>query len=143
MCKRLEKKPCRFCGKWFWPDPRVGSRQRACSAEECRRKRRAATQAEWRRKNPDYAIAYRMEKCGALPERERPERRYTPPLDRLPWDLAKDQFEAQGCEFIAELGRVLLAGAKDQRRSQVARNAKETAAHPPPGGKDQTATVAG
>ena len=143
MCKRLDKKPCRFCGKWFWPDPRVGSRQRVCSAEECRRERRAATQAAWRRKNPDYAIAYRMQKRAALPERERPERRHWPPLDRLPWDLAKDQFKAQGCEFIEELGRVLLAGAKDQRRSQVAGIAKEIAAHPPPDGKDKTGPLAG
>jgi hypothetical protein len=84
-----------------------------------------------------------MQKRTTLPERERPAPRHPPPLDRLPWDVAKDQFEAQGCEFIEILGRVLLAEAKDQIRSEVARITKELAVHPQPAAKDQSAPVAG
>ena len=143
MCTQLKKRPCRFCRRWFWPDQRVGARQRACSAEECQRKRRAETQASWQRCNPEYGITYRMQKRAALPERERPASRHPPPLDRLPWDLAKDQFEAQGCEFMEVFARVLLAGAKDEIRGEVARITREFAAHPRPGAKDQTGSLAG
>lgn len=143
MCTRLDKKPCRFCGKWFWPDPRVGSRQRACSAAECQQKRRVETQASWRQCNPEYGITYRLQKRVALQERERPETRHPPPLDRLPWDVAKDQFTAQGCEFIEVLGRVLLVAAKDQRRRQVAEITREFRGHPPPAAKDQSGAQAG
>jgi hypothetical protein len=36
------------------------------------------------------------------------------PMNRLPWDLAKDQFSIQGADFIGVLGRLLLRTAKDQ-----------------------------
>jgi hypothetical protein len=143
MGTRLKKRPCRFCGKWFWPDQRVGTRQCACSAEECQARRRAETQAAWRRCNPEYAITYRMQKRAALPERDRPAARHPPPLDRLPWDLAKDQFDVQGCEFMEVFGRLLLAGAKDEIQSEVVKITRELAAHPPPGAKDQTGPLAG
>ena len=41
------------------------------------------------------------------------------PLDRLPWDLAQDQFKVQGAEFLLGMGRVLRRYAQDQRASQV------------------------
>jgi hypothetical protein len=139
----LKKRPCRYCGKWFWPDQRVGPRQRACSDEECQRKRRAETQAEWRRRNPEYAVAYRMQKRAAQSEDDPCAQRHSPPLDRLPWDLAKDQFTARGCEFIEVLARVVLAKAKDEIQREVARITREIAGHPPPAEKDQTGTEAG
>jgi hypothetical protein len=144
MCSRLKKRPCRYCGKWFWPDQRVGPRQRACSDEECQRKRRAETQASWRNRNPEYAVAYRMQMRVAQAEGDRPATaRHPPPLDRLPWDLAKDQFTARGCEFIEVLARVLLARAKDEIQREVARITREIAGHPPPTQKDQTGIQAG
>ena len=143
MCSGLKKRPCRFCGKWFWPDSRVGPRQRACPAEECQRKRRAETQASWRQRNPEYVAAYRMQMRAAQAEDARAAVRHQRPLDRLPWDLAKDQFTAQGGEFIEVLARVLLARAKDEIRSEVARITREIGAHPPPTEKDQTGVQAG
>ena len=143
MCTRLEKRPCRFCGKWFWPDPRVGQRQRTCSAEECQCKRRAETQATWRQANPEYAIAYRLQQRAAVPERERSEARHPPPMDRLPWDLAKDEFKAQGRDFLEVLARVLLAGMKDEIREQVTVITREFRGHPALVPKDQSGTEAG
>ena len=143
MCTRLDKRPCRLCGKWFWPDPRVGKRQRTCSAEECQQKRRVETQASWRLANPAYAVGYRMQKRGAQAEKERPERRHPPPLERLPWDLAKDEFKAQGCDFLQVFGRVLLGGVKDQIRKQVAVITREKSGHPLLVPKDQSGTLAG
>ena len=58
----LTKRPCRICRRWFVPDGRVGRRQRACSAPTCQIARRARTQASWRRRNPDYFIAHRIQR---------------------------------------------------------------------------------
>jgi hypothetical protein len=43
-----------------------------------------------------------------------------PPLTKLPWDLAKDEFGAEGTDFISILSGVLLRSAKDQFRMYVA-----------------------
>ena len=34
--------------------------------------------------------------------------RVPPPLDRLPWDVAQDQFGVQGADFLGIFGKVLL-----------------------------------
>jgi hypothetical protein len=101
------------------------------------------TQASWRLINAGYAIAYRLQKRAALSERERPEARHPPPLDRLPWDVAKDEFKAQGCDFLEVFGRVLLGGVKDQIREQVAVVTRGKAGHPPLVPKDEIKTQAG
>jgi hypothetical protein len=49
-----------------------------------------------------------------VPELTRP-----PPLEQVPWDIAKDQFGAEGADFIADLARVLVRDAKDQMPRQV------------------------
>jgi len=107
------KQPCTICRRWFRPDPRIGERQRACDRAECQAARRQKTQASWRRRNPDYAIAWRLDQrkaqaegAGAL--------RLPPPLPRLPWPLAKDQFGAQGADFLGVMGALILRAAKDQ-----------------------------
>ncbi len=76
------------------------------------------TQASWRARNPDYAIAWRMQKRAQAP-RAPPPLRMPPPLSRLPWDVAKDEFGVQGADFIAVLGKVLLWAAKDEMPVQV------------------------
>jgi len=45
---------CRYCGRFFIPDKRVGARQKSCSNLECKHKRKKESQAAWCRKNPDY-----------------------------------------------------------------------------------------
>ncbi len=62
----LRKRPCGICRRWFYPDRRVGGRQRACSGLGCQRERRARTQAAWRRRNPDYFTARRLPTSGRL-----------------------------------------------------------------------------
>jgi hypothetical protein len=111
---RTRKRPCRICQRWFYPDPRVGERQRACSNPECQAARRQKTQANWRAENPGYAAAYRIDQRhdSTAPE---PERLRAPaPLNQLPWDLAKDEFGGKGADFIAVMSRLLLNAAKDQ-----------------------------
>jgi hypothetical protein len=104
------------------PDRRVGRRQRACSTSTCQIARRAATQASWRRRNPDYFIAHRVQRRrlkaedaqgGVLPLV------LPPPLSQLPWDLAQEEFGVAGTDFLGHLGRVLLVAVQDQKTPQV------------------------
>jgi len=118
------KRPCRICRRWFYPDRRVGGRQLACSERGCQRERRARTQASWRRRNPDYFTARRLQQRGLKAEegsRLEP-LRLAGPLSRLPWDIAEDEFGAVGSDFIAQLGRVLLRAGQDERRAQIRAN---------------------
>lgn len=47
------EKRCRYCGKMFVPDRRVGARQKACSAE-CRKQRKKENNRAFSGKNRDY-----------------------------------------------------------------------------------------
>jgi hypothetical protein len=107
------KRPCSFCRRWFRPNARVGPRQHACSKPECQTARRKKTQAHWRAKNPEYAAGYRIQQRGA---QERPPEplRLPAPLNRLPWDLAKDEFGPKGSDFLGVMGALLVGSAKDQ-----------------------------
>jgi hypothetical protein len=52
--RRLRKRPCRICGKWFVPHARLGKRQKTCGATECRQRWHARKCAAWNRKNRLY-----------------------------------------------------------------------------------------
>lgn len=110
------KRPCRICQRWFYPDSRAGSRQRACSNPACQAARRRKTQAKWRAANPGYAVAYRIDQRHANPAEEPEPLRVPAPLKQLPWDFAKDQFGGKGVDFIAVLSTLLHQAAKDQSR---------------------------
>ena len=130
----LTKRPCCICRRWFVPDRRVGRRQRACSASACQIARRSRTQASWRRRNPDYFIAHRVqhrrlkadEAQGGVPPLVLP-----PPLSQLPWDLAQEEFGVAGTDFLGHLGRVLLGAAQDQKAGQVLDSTGEPVRLPP------------
>ena len=117
----LKKRPCGICRRWFYPDRRVGTRQRACAEQSCQVARRARTQASWRRRNPDYFTARRLqlrrvskEEGVAVEPLQLP-----PPLSQLPWDIAQDEFGIVGTDFLGHLGRILLRSEQDERRAQV------------------------
>jgi hypothetical protein len=157
------KRPCSICRRWFWPDPRVGDRQRVCSAPACQRARRKKTQAAWCDANPSYFAERRLiERAGrskqqtmsnaqAKPTKTAQKRgngtkkptkklppRMPPPLDRLAWDVAQDEFGTQGCKFIEDLSRVLLKTRQDQRPAQVLDTSQEFGAHLGRVAQDQT-----
>ena len=113
------KRPCCICRRWFVPNPHVGTRQRACSAAACQVARRAQTQAEWRRRNPDYFIAHRLQRRRVTHEAGVPvdPLALPPPLSQLPWDIAQDTFGVVGSDFLGHLGRVLLTAGQDQSRA--------------------------
>jgi hypothetical protein len=130
----LTKRPCCICRHWFVPDRRVGRRQRACSAPACQMARRVQTQASWRRRNPDYFIAHRLQRRGVHAEAAQagvPPLVLRPPLSQLPWDVAQDAFGVVGTDFLGHLGRVLLGAAQDQKPGQVLEKTGESGRLPP------------
>jgi len=113
------KRPCSICRRWFRPDGRVGDRQHACRQPACQTSRRQKTQAGWRRRNPGYAIAWRIDQRAAQAQSPPEPLRLPAPLNRLPWDLAKDQFGAQVADFIGVMGALMIRSAKDQFRAYL------------------------
>jgi hypothetical protein len=115
---KVRKKPCSICRRWFQPDPRVGDRQRACGRPECQTARRQKTQANWRKRNPDYAVAWRLDQ--RTTQTPSPEPLHLPsPLEQLPWNFAKDQFSPQGADFLGVMSALILRAAKDEIRSYL------------------------
>jgi len=130
----LTKRPCCICRRWFVPDRRVGRRQRACAAPACQIARRARTQASWRRRNPDYFIAHRVQRRRLQADEAQggvPPLLLPPPLSQLPWDLAQEEFGVAGTDFLGHLSRVLLVAAQDQKAVQVLDSTGEPSRLPP------------
>jgi hypothetical protein len=48
------KRPCRICGRWFTPHPRLKDRQRTCGATLCKREWHRKQCARWNRRNAHY-----------------------------------------------------------------------------------------
>lgn len=102
---------------------------------------RKKTQSQWRAHNTDYAIAWRIQKR-AQSSSTAP-LRMPAPLSRLPWDVAKDEFGAQGAEFIGAFGRLLVVVAKDERRTREPEIATELGGHPRVVAKAEIGRVSG
>ena len=73
--------------------------------------------ADWRARNPGYSTAHRITQRNQ--DKDAEPLRTPPPLNRLPWDLAKDQFRGQGSDFIGVLGTLILRTAKDQFKTYI------------------------
>jgi hypothetical protein len=127
---KVRKKPCRICRRWFQPDARVGERQRACDRPECQTARRQKTQADWRKRNPDYPIAWRLDRRAAQIPPPEP-LRFRAPLTQLPWEFAKDQFGAQGADFIGVTSALILRAVKDEMRRYLVDGARLPSRLPP------------
>ena len=113
------KRPCTICRRWFRPNPRVGDRQHACGKPECQTRRRQKTQASWHRRNPGYAIAWRIDRRAAQTQPPPEPLRLPAPLNQLPWEFTKDQFGAQCADFIGVMGALMVRSAKDQFRAYL------------------------
>ena len=123
------KKPCEICRRWFRPNDRIGSRQRACSRPECQAARRKKTQASWRARNPGYSLAWRIQTRSETKPPPKP-LCLPAPLSELPWDFAHEQFGPQGAGFVGAMGSLLLRAAKDQIQRQIIDTIKDPATLP-------------
>lgn len=126
---RPKPKPCCECRTWFTPSPKLRGRQRACSPE-CSAKLEKRRQAEWRRRNPGYAVQRRADADVARLEQAYAEGagdgamcRVLGPAPayyaRVPWEVAKTPMGAQGLVLIAKFGRLLDHHAKTVMREHL------------------------
>ena len=60
-------------------------------------------------------MAWRLDRRKAQAQSPEP-LRLPPPLPRLPWDVAKDEFGAQGADFLGVMGALMVRVAKHQIR---------------------------
>ena len=121
-----------------------------CGKAECRVLHRQKTQAQWRRRNRGYAIAYRIDQRAA--QTEPPEVLRVPaPLDQLPWEFAKDEFGSQHADFMGVMGSLMVRTAKDEFRAylldstmvpgtlpRLSRKTRSGLGHSEPAGDDAT-----
>ncbi len=49
-----KKRPCRICGRWFVPHPRLKGRQKTCADAQCKREWHRRKCAQWNKDNADY-----------------------------------------------------------------------------------------
>jgi hypothetical protein len=49
-----KKRPCRICGRWFAPHPRLKDRQKTCADAHCKREWHRKQCAQWNKSNTDY-----------------------------------------------------------------------------------------
>ena len=111
-----KKKPCTICRRWFQPEPQVVARQRSCNSPVCRAALRKKTQASYRKRNPDYAVAWRLDQRVNQTKPPAEPLHLPKPLDQLPWNAAKDEFSPYCLDFIGVALRLILRTAKDERR---------------------------
>ncbi len=62
MISVLKKRPCRICGKWYRPNPRVGDSQKTCSDPDCKREWHKKQCARWNKSNKEYFKAIYLSK---------------------------------------------------------------------------------
>ncbi len=65
--RKRATRPCRICGKWFRPDPRLKDRQKTCGQRECKRQWHARQCAKW---NASQRRALKAERLQARLEAE-------------------------------------------------------------------------
>jgi len=99
--RKLKKRPCSVCRRWFLPDPRVAHCQKTCGAV-CGKARAARREAAWRGKNPDYGEHQRL--AAALAQADQMAIEIQPasaPLARLPWRLVKTALGSKNAVVLA------------------------------------------
>jgi len=130
--RKHKKRPCRVCGKWYPPNPRLGDRQQTCGAVECQRKWHARKCAEWNRKNRAYFkeiyLRGRLESFGSVPPAQSPSScpscrindppRRSSPLD-LPQEVIKEVIEVKQLIIIEYIVRLLRRGVQEVIKAQL------------------------
>lgn len=121
----FRKRPCRVCGKWFMPNPRLGDRQKTCGADACKQQWHTAKCAEWNRQNRAYFKEIYLRNYLEPPDNDAADPRSSPntavrgpsPL-HLPREAIQEVIGAQQLVIIEYIVRVLLRGVQEVIGSQ-------------------------
>jgi len=66
-----KRRPCRICGRWFTPHPRLKDRQKTCADAHCKREWHRRKCAQWNKDNADYFKSnYLQKKLEVTPVRK-------------------------------------------------------------------------
>ena len=110
-CKLIRKAPCRICGKWFTPNPRLGKRQKTCGDPDCKKKWHTRKCAEWNKKNPEYFKANYLSKKITAAQKSKDENNFSQknPLTSLglPQRYVQEVIGVQLLVIIEYFGRLL------------------------------------
>ena len=103
-----KKRPCRFCRRWFRPDPRLGVRQYACSRPECQRERHRRNCVDYRRRDPDFArreerVRSHVVKVTSVPGTD----------ERIDWDEVRSFLGTDAMVILQESGRDTVRRLRD------------------------------
>jgi hypothetical protein len=137
--RRARKRPCRICGKWFSPNPRLGGRQKTCGTDECQKQWHARKCAEWNRKNRAYVkeiyLRGRLESFGSGPPAQSPSSctscrindppRRTSPLN-LPQEVIQEVIEVKQFIIIEYIVRLLMRRFQEVIRIQLLEKQRES-----------------
>jgi len=114
------RKRCRECGELFWPDLRVGGRQKTCSASECQRKRQKSNTREWRRSNPSYEHIdqweARIEKAKLAPVNKK----IKDSAEGIPWTVVRKAIGAEATVITQEIVKLVFRRTREEIQTQVA-----------------------
>jgi len=111
------KRPCRVCGKWFMPSPRVGERQRVCGCASCQRERHWRNCQTWRERNRDYEREGRLR--SRLVREPSAETSSVAPRAEVDWSAARDLVGLEVVVILQLMLEVLLRSPRDLVGRQV------------------------
>ncbi len=134
MTHKRRKRPCRICGKWFIPDPRVGDRQKTCGRDECKRKWHIKKCSQWNREHPDYFREIYLGKklAGiAAPSKASVSERSTGKPGLIPRNLVQEVIGTQQLVVTEYITRLLFKSFQEVIHAQLAEILKEPEPLPP------------
>ena len=132
-----KKRPCRFCRRWFLPDPRAAARQTVCSTPECQRERHRRSCASWHQQNPDYDRDRRLRERLVRREEGTKWTRDEDPMRGLDLDVVRDAVPLEVLVLIDEFGGLLARWCRDAVSPQHQGIIDVSAGHPPSGLRDE------
>lgn len=125
MARNINKRPCRICKKWFVANPRVGTRQKTCGSNECKKKWHAKKCTQWNKKNRAYFQAIHLsKKLQAVQNQEASSGKSAPKLPKsgkipkLPQEVIQDVIGEQQFVIVEYLSRVLLCSVQEVMHKQ-------------------------
>ena len=124
----LKKRPCRICGRWFLPNPRLKDRQMTCGERGCKKQWHRKKCAEWNKKNSEYfKTNYLQKKLDAATQKGEARKSGKsppgPPISRLnsglPHRFVQEVIGIQHLIIIEYFGQLLLRRFQEALRRQA------------------------
>ncbi len=139
--RKSRKRPCRVCRKWFYPDSRVGERQKTCGNQDCQDRWHAKKCSEWNKKNTAYFREIYLNKKLAVvkaetvyvdsssssfkPRKNKIFHQVSAKSSQLPRNLIQEVIGVQLLVIIEYVNQLLLNSFQEETRRQLAEIKRE------------------